>query len=327
MQLSLTRQTPAASILLMLLLVAAAFTRFAIAPYGDELIAGGAALPGVWVDAFQSKYPAWGVVFSALMVAAVATSLGRITSALGLYHVRTTISIPLYAVVACGIFIASDSLAVALSAYFAGQMLRYLYGGYVRGTDLNCAFYAGLCAALAPLFYAPTLPFVVLIPIAIVMFGLSMREIVVMLVGLILPIATICYVSWLCGADFAAPAVGLFEATLSPNGYTPWGSESVVALTMMGLLLFLVVCGIAAFVGDTRSVAMRPRTILVFNIIVFIVACTSFMLPSATTGLMMLVALPMAVLMPVALLRLRDGVSNLIVTVLILLMIIHFFIA
>ena len=206
------------------------------------------------------------------------------------------------------------------------QMLRYLCGGYVRGTDLNYAFYAGLCAALAPMLYTPALPLVVLLPVAILMFGLSWREVVVMFVGLLLPFATLCYVNWLCGGDFATPVVEFFEALVCPSHYTLWGSESVVALTMMGLLLFVVLCGIASMVGDKRSVAVRQRTVLAFHVVVFVVACAAFMLPSATAGLLMLVALPAAVLMPVVLMRLSDGVSNLVVVALVVLMIIHFFI-
>lgn len=327
MQLSIIRQTPAVSILLMLMLVAAAFLRFANAPYVDELIAGGAALPGVWVDLFQSNYPIWGWVLSGCVVAMIAMMVGKMTSALSLYSARTTISIPLYAIVAGGIFIAPDSLSVALSAYFITQMFRHLCGVYVHGTDLNYAFMAGICAGIAPLFYAPSLTFIALLPIAIFMFGLSWREVVAMVVGTLLPIATMCYVNWLCGGEFPMPAIELFDAVVEPAGYTLWGSESVIALTMMGLLLFIAICGISTFIGDRRSASMRPRTILAFSAVTFVVACATFALPSATTGVFMLVALPISILSPVMLLRLRDGMSNLLIVILLILTILHLFIA
>ena len=139
MQVSIIRQTPAASILLTLLIVVATFVRFALAPYGDELISSGVATLGAKVDSFQSTYPVWGWIFSAVIVLLNSVSVGRTASALGLYQPRTTISIPLYAIVACGIFIATDSLAVGLASLFSVQMMRYLCGGYVRGTDLNYA--------------------------------------------------------------------------------------------------------------------------------------------------------------------------------------------
>ena len=327
MQVSLIRQTPVASILLMLMLVVAAFVRFATAPYGDELLAGGATLPGMWVDAFHSKYPAWGTILSAVVVMFVGVGVGRNVTSLGLYQARTTVSIPLYAILSCGIFIASDSLAVALSSYFVLQMLRYLCGGYVRGTDFNFAFFAGFYAALAPMFYSPALLFALLLPVAVLMFGLSWREIVVMIAGLLLPFAAISYIHWLCGGDFAMPMVALSENFVSHNGYTLWGSESVVALTMMGLSLFVVICAILSFFGDKRTVALRQRTILAFYIVVFVVACAAFALPSATTGVFMLVALPASVLMPVVLLRLSDAVSNLVIVLFVVLMILHFFVA
>ncbi len=327
MQISIVRQTPAASILLMLLLVAGAFLRFALAPYEDELIGGATALPGALVDSFQSGHPVWARILSAIILAANGVTLGKMTTALSLYPTRSTISIPLYAIVACGLFIATNSLSVALAAYFATQMLRYLCGGYVHGTDLNYAFYAALCAGTAPLFYAPDILLVVLLPIAVLMFGFSWREVVVAVVGLLLPLATTCYIGWLCGEALLAPAIGLFDAVATSADYTPWGSESVVALAMMGLLLFGALCGIATFFGDKRSVGVRPRTILAFHIVLLITACAAFALPSATTGLFTTLALPISVLFPVMLLRVRNEVSNLMVLLLVVLMIVHFFIA
>ena len=327
MQLSIVRQTPVASILLMLLLVSVAFVRFAIAPYGDELVVGGLATFGEWVDAFQSSRPILGWIISAAVVMLSSVAVGRIATSFGLYRVRTTISIPLYAVVACGIFISTNSLATALAAYFVVLSMRYLCGGYVRGADLNFAFYAGICAGIAPMLYAPSALFVLLLPVAIVLFGLTWREVVVMLAGLLLPAAASCYVGWLCGADFWTPVTALFEAMALPSGYTPWGSESVVALLMMGLLAFAIVCGVATFVGDTRSVAIRPRTIFVFNIVALALAIAAFVIPSATVGVYMLVAAPAALLIPFLLLHLRDRVSDLIIILFLVLMIVHFFIA
>ena len=311
----------------MVVLVSVAFVRFAIAPYGDELVVGGMATLGEWIDSFQSSRPVLGWIASALVVMMSSVAVGRMATSFGLYRVRTTISIPLYAVVACGIFISTNSLATALAAYAVVMLMRYLCSGYMRGESLNCALYAGICAGIAPMFYAPSAVFVLLLPIAIVMFGLAWREVVVMLVGLLLPAAASCYVGWLCSGEFWTPVTALFEAMALPSGYTPWASESVVALLMMGLLLFSVVCGVATFVGDTRSVAVRPRTIFVFNIVALALAIVAFVIPSTTVGSYMLVAAPVALLIPFLLLHLRDKVSDLIVILFFTLMIIHFFIA
>ena len=327
MQLSIVRQTPVASILLMLLLVSVAFVRFATAPYGDELVVGGLATFGEWVDSFQSASPIWGWVLSAVVVMLSSVMVGRMATSFGLYRTRTTISIPLYAVVACGIFISTNSLATALAAYSVVLLMRYLCGGSMRGADLNFAFYAGVCAGVATMLYAPSVLFVLLLPVAIVMFGLAWREVVVMFAGLLLPVAANCYIGWLCGADFLAPVEVLFESIALSSGYLPWRSESVVALLMMGLLSFAVVCGVATFVGDTRSVAIRPRTIFVFNIVALALAIAAFAMPSATVGVYMLVAAPAALLIPFLLLHLRDRVADLIIILFLILMVVHFFIA
>lgn len=327
MQVSIIRQTPAASILLMLLLVTIVFVRFTLAPYGDELIVGGVATLGELVDRFQSAYPILGWIISALIVTINGFYIGKTASSLGLYAQRTTITIPLFVIISCGIFIATESLAVAIATLFSVQMMRYLCGGYVRGTDLNFAFYAGLCAGTAPLFYASTTTFLLLLPVAIMMFGLSWREIVVMIAGALLPLAATSYIGWLCGGEFTAPVITLYEAIIGNYGYTPWGSESVVALIMMGVILFATLCGIIAFFRDKRSIAMRPRTILAFNIVMLALSLTSFALPSATVGLFSMVAIPASVLIPVGLVRARDLFANLLFITTLILMFVHLFAA
>lgn len=311
----------------MLLIVATTFIRFALAPYGDELISSGMATLGAKVDAFQSAYPVWGWILSALVVLINSVSVGKMATALNLYQPRTTISIPLFVMIATGIFIATDSLAVSLASLFSVQMMRYLCGGYVRGTDLNYAFYAGLCAGVAALFYAPISTFIILLPIAIMMFGFSWREVVVMTVGVVFPLMATCYLGWLVGSEFWTPATTLLEALTTRSGYTPWESDSVVALTMIGLVLFGVICGIVALFGDKRSVAMRPRTIIAFNVVALAVALITFALPSATVGIFTMVALPAAILIPVGLIHARDFVSNLLVITLLLLTLLHLFVA
>lgn len=327
MQVSIIRQTPAASVMLMLLLVTIAFVRFALAPYGDELITGGVATLGELVDRLQSTYPVWGWILSGLTIFISAFNIGKTTSSLGLYPQRTTITIPLFAIISCGIFIATDSLAVSIATLLSVQTMRYLCGGYVRGTDLNFALYAGLCAGIAPLFYAPTTTLLLLLPVAIMMFGLSWREIIVMIVGAIFPLAATCYVDWLCGDEFATPAISLYEAFTGNYEYTLWSSESVVALTLMGIILFATICGIIAFFGDRRSVAVRPRTILAFNIVFLAITLVSFSLPSATVGLFSIVAIPASVLIPVGLVHARDLFANLLFMTIIVLMFVHLFIA
>ena len=327
MQLSIIRQTPAVSILLTLLLVSVAFVRFALAPYGDELVAGQIVVPGAWVDGFQSSYPVWGWILSAVLFLMNAIAIGKVTTSLNLYPARTTISIPLFIITACGIFISADSLSVGAAIYCTIQMLRHFGTCYIKGTHLKFALFAGLYAGLAPLFYAPTVAFVVLLPLAIVLFGFSWREIIVMITGLLLPLATTSYIDWLLGGEFLNTSTALWSAITTPTGYTPWASESVVALTMMGLMLFIALCGITTFVGEKRSVAVRPRTIFLFLIVTLLVACAAFALPSATAGLYAMVAIPISTLAPLMLLKLRDEISNLVILILVILLILHSFVA
>lgn len=327
MRYSVVRQTPVSALVTLVTVVAVAFVRFANAPFGDEMLLSPAApVLGAYVDAWQSAHPVWGIVLSALLTVLTGVVVGRMTILFSLYPTHCFFSIPLYGFVACGIFIAADTLAVAVAAYLAALGVRYVCGAYVRGMDLSKLLYAGVCIGLVPLFYVPASFVAVMALAAIAMFGFSLREIVVLLFGLLLGPAVVCYVTWFAGGDFTAPLVSLWEALAADSGYSLLGSDSVVALAAAGLLAFVMVCSTAMFLADKHSVGVKPRGILVYNMAAFIAACASFLLPSASVGLFAFAAIPAAIIMPIMFMRVHESLSLALYISMVLVFFLHLFV-
>lgn len=327
MRYSVVRQTPLSALITLVVVVAVAFVRFAYAPFDDEmLLSPSAPVLGAYVDAWQSAHPVWGIVLSALLTLFTGVVVGRMAILFSLYPTHCFFSIPLYGFVACGIFIAADSLAVAIAAYLAALGLRYLCGAYVRVMDLSKLLYAGICVGLVPFFHAQASFVVVMAVAAIAMFGFSLREVVVLLFGMLFVPATICYVTWFAGGDFTAPLVSLWEALVGDSGYSLLGSDSVVALAIAGLLAFVIVCSTVMFLADKHSVGVKSRGILIYDMLGFVAVCASFLLPSASVGLFAFAAIPAAIIMPVMFLRVHESVSLAIYISIILVFFLHLFV-
>lgn len=87
---------------------------------------------------------------------------------------------------------------------------------------------AGLC---------PATPLVLILPLAILLFRRTFREVVVAAAGLILPVLTACYVSWGAGRRITAPVTALADAVVS--GVPLW---IFTALPLPSLVMLLHHC-------------------------------------------------------------------------------------
>ena len=224
------------------------------------------------------------------------------------------------------IFAGRFNLLLTSTALTAALALRYLSGAYVRGMDMSKLMYAGVCVGLVPMLYAPAVYVLPLAVIAVMMFGFSLREILVLFAGILLGPLAICYLTWFFGGEFVAPVDMFVDALTCQSGYTLGGSDSVVALAAVGVYSFVMLCSAAMFLADKHSVGVKPRGILMFNIVSFVLACAAFLLPSATVGLFAFAALPAAVIMPIMFLRMRETLSLALYSLIVLVFFLHLFV-
>jgi len=309
MNYSVVRQAPVTALLTLAAVTAVAFVRFSLSPFNDEFITGAPAPLAIFVDRWQAAHPSWGIALSALIAILTGMTVGLMGAKFGLYPTQCIFSVPLYGLAACGIFISENSLSAAIASFFAASALRHLCGGYFRGQNLTAMLYAGLCTGAIPMFCGAGTIYVPATVIAMYLFALSVREIIVLSGGILFVPLTVCYVSWAFGGDFLAPLQRLADALIVPSGYTVWGSDAVAALVMIGTFAFAVFCSIALFPSNKYSIATKSRSILVYIIILCILSCAIFLLPSVDVAFFALAAIPAALVMPMIFLKAGDSAA------------------
>lgn len=193
-------------------LVPAFMTLFALAvaamcagiPVSDTSGAVRDALPllGGQLARFQAAYPVWSKFAAGFMLLFTGMCAGRITIRYNLYTVGTCLPIPLYAIVACGIATGGNYLAGFAASMLLALATKNYCRAFCNGYGFDAIFRASLYLGLMPLVYAPALPLLLLLPLAVLLFRRTFREVVVATAGLLLPIFTACYVSWGSGAEF-----------------------------------------------------------------------------------------------------------------------------
>ena len=259
-------------------LVPAFMTLFALAvaamcagiPVPDTETSGAVreALPllGGQLARFQAAYPVWSKFAAGFMLLFTGMCAGRITIRYNLYTVGTCLPIPLYAIVACGIATGGNYLAGFAASMLLALATKNYCRAFCNGYGFDAIFRASLYLGLMPLIYAPALPLLLLLPLAVLLFRRTFREVVVATAGLLLPIFTACYVSWGSGAEFTAPLVTVGQSAIEGMPLQLFLDIPLPALVMAGGIVLLDLTALFFFLADIYAAGTKPRFILFYNI-------------------------------------------------------------
>ncbi len=302
MKLDIVRQPLMVAFLTLLVFVAAGMARTGcIRP--DYISTGEiASLLGGTLLLMQERWPLLLKMVCGVLVFFSGVALGRVTVRYGLYSVHTYLAIPLFGLFACGVFISSSYCVEYLSALLLVLSVRNYYAGFRNGYSFSALFRASLYLGSIPLIYTPALLLVPVLPLAISLFKRSARESCVALFGFLLPFLTYSYITWGMGGSFSAPAVLLWDGFLTPSGFSV-SELPVSALILLGTLLLVMIFTAVCYFADLYASGTKPRTILLFNLILFLLCAGMFFVPSGTAAAAALAAVPTATLLPLLLVR------------------------
>lgn len=305
-------------------IVAAASVRFALAPFDNECMTASVAAPLAGITAsFVAKHRVWSIILSGVLTVAAGMVVGQMGSRFRLYPSQNFMSMPLYGITACGIFISDNCLAAAAASLLAAMALNYICLGYLRERDLSAMLYAGLCTGSLLLLSTSGAVWVAAMLPAIFIFSFSTRELFVLLTSMIMPVAAFCYAVWALGGEFTLPAMRIWESLTAASGVATFGDDAVGALLTGGLLGFTLICSMALFLANRFMVAVKSRGILIYITVLSLLSAAMLALPSSTPADFAVAAVPMATIMPVLFIREGERLSAILYLSLIAVFILH----
>ena len=300
-------------------LVPAFMTLFALAvaamcagiPVSDTSGAVRDALPllGGQLARFQAAYPVWSKFAAGFMLLFTGMCAGRITIRYNLYTVGTCLPIPLYAIVACGIATGGNYLAGFAASMLLALATKNYCRAFCNGYGFDAIFRASLYLGLMPLVYAPGLPMLLLLPLAVLLFRRTLREVAVATAGLLLPVFTACYVSWGMGDEFTAPVMTLADALVSGVPLWIFKGLPLPSLVMLCVIAALALTALLFFLSDIYAAGTKPRFILIFNTGILAMTLALLCTPSVTPEAFTLTAVPAALLFPVFFVRIDRRIA------------------
>lgn len=272
----------------------------------------GTAVPmplGELLTRFQLLHPAWSHLLAGFQLLFSGMVVGRITIRYNLYTVGTCLAIPLYAIAACGIVVGPDYLAActasALMALTVKNFCRSFCNGYGFDAIFRASCYLGTLVLVSP----AALPLLLLLPFAVVLFRRTVREWLVALAGLLLPLLAVCYINWGAGGSFLAPLATQVRIFVSGSPLSLFTAMPVPALVLLAGVTLLTLLAMLFFLSDIYAAGTKPRFILIFNIGVFLLTGSLLCTPAASPSLFALTAVPAAILLPVLFVRIHRTIA------------------
>lgn len=312
---SITRKSSFAATLLLITIVVAEMLRGHLSPYSVE------------VADSPYRHTVAATIIAVILLIVSSIILGKLYLRSGLHKGFNTLPIPIFGVIACGIFVAPNILnGVVVALLLTLSSLLMAHSLSVAG-EKNTVFFASILLGICPLIYPPSILFVALIPIAAILFSLTLRQLFIMVVGYILPMGATSYAMWYRGDSIIQFGENLYEALLRNNTFS-LDAIPYIGIAIVAIILIAFAWGLfyAIAKGDNIFQQNRSRCSLRFFSFELIIALSMLALPSADLTILPIIAVPMTILLCFSLSILPSVISTILYWILLLFTALHLFV-
>ncbi len=262
------------------------------------------------LNQFQAVYPIWTKVLVVWLLVSAGLSVGRIAIRYNLYSVNTCLPIALFAIVCCGGLGRHIVLSEVVALFFLVLAVKNLFRAFRHDYGFDRIFRAGLYLGISILVQPQLMPMLLLLPMGVVVFQRTLREVVVAGVGLLLGPATLCYIHWGCGGDFLDPLLLAWDHFVQGEFFVLFEQLSIAQKVFLALVVLFDLMALGFFFSNIYAVGIKRRYILGFQLGFLVPILLLLCAPSATVGNVALLAIPSAIILPFFWVRTRRIISS-----------------
>ncbi|MFR9604134.1 MAG: hypothetical protein SNG18_01265 [Rikenellaceae bacterium] len=270
------------------------------------------------VHQWQLSHPIMGVVVTMLLLFYSALSSAIVTSRFRLYDHPSCLPMELYMVLSMGVMASDTPLLTAVVMAFIIRAQGALFSSYRSANSSRQLFEGAVLIGALPLLYSPLTVMWIVVLAALSLFERSLREAIVVVVGLtIIPLANM-YIVWLVGGDFVAPIGDFVDLITTPSSFKLASLYQSIPRVIF-LVVFIYTCVSGMLLSSLLDNTPKARRRITMVTMVFILLCVTILLPSVTSMTIALIGVPAALLAPIALIKLPRLLSAILYVVILLL--------
>lgn len=273
-------------------------------PAGDELMPNTDTAVGALMQSLQASIPTLSALIWAFVLFIASMGAGRYGTRFSLYPAYTLMAIPICAITAAAIMVSGEMLLTAAAMLVMMLATKYIHRCVMHTDSFNDLSLAMLYYGTLPLLLAPTALLYVALPLLILLVRNSWRHWVVGVASLLFPLSAVCYWSWCAGEGFMTEIELLYASMFTPSEFSFFSTINPAGVVLIGVLIVMALCSITLIVSDKYSLKVKSRSMMRFNALLVLVSVAMFFLPSSTASLFAILALPLAMLIPLIFVRL-----------------------
>ena len=262
-------------------------------------------LLGALIDQFAQQHAAAALLLGAMIVLWNSMLLVRIVSRNMIQSDRNYLPITLYTLVAAGCFFQPSMLATLIVSALLIGSFGYLLSSFRRIVQYSELFQASLLCGITPLIYSHTVIYLLLLPVALILFRKTGREWIVAWCGYLLPLFFCSYVYWGMGHSFFDLIVILYNNLLHGSSALGMPHPANVWLLILFGVCALGIILLAIVVFWQRAATLRTRAYKSYQFFLWVLLLSAVLLalPSRSALDLPLIAIPFGVLGPLCLLH------------------------
>ena len=313
---AITRKSALLAIILLVAILVAAAVRYSLAPFEVELA--------------DSEFceRTISLVFAMFLFLCCGIVEGKMLPRSGLSKAYCTLPIPLYGVLACGLFVAPATLTTAAASFCFAMALHLLLRSLHNADEKDSVFFASMLLGVMVLLSPPTIVLAATIPIAIFVLALSLRQAILMIVGYVLPLFGASYAVWYRGGEFLEFSRNLCSSLLTPQIPTP-GNVPYLLIVLVAVIVVILLWGAAYAMirPDKMFLLARVRRALHLFLWVALLSLTMLLVPACNLSACAIIAVPTTILLSFVLGVLPNNYSTIAYWVILALFVVHLFVA
>ena len=282
----ITRKSAMMAILLLIVILITSVVRYSFTPFevelADGVFSGGVLLKVLAMLAFLYC----GIIEGKMLIRS------------GLNSSYSTLPMPIYGMLACGVFVASDMLVAAATSLCFAVALYLLLRSLHNAGEKDSVFFASMLLGATALIYPPSVVLFAVIPIAIFVLALSLRQSMLMLVGYLLPLFVASYIVWYSGDSLLYFVQKITTALLVPQ-MSEIGTVPYLAIALVAAVVAILLWGLVYFmVRPSRTfILTRVRRAQHFFLLIFLLSLTMLLIPSCDLSACAVIAVPTTILL------------------------------
>lgn len=265
---------------------------------------------GRFIGEFEVAHPILSTILGFLFIVYLSFIATRSTVRSHLYGVNSFAAMTLTPLMIMGLAPQGAMLSTILLSWLVVEALRRLFFAFGSEERQHAIFSAMLAVGAMPLLDSFMFVALLATPLILVSLRCGLREMVICIVGALLPIFTYAYVTWCGGGGFASALAEPYHNMMAPSMLSVEEYFTLPRVVLMGTMLLAMLLSMVMYFRNRLALTLVARHIWGFAISTLIILAVALVvLPSPSAASFVCPAILMSMFAPMFFLRMNTLIA------------------